>query len=113
MSKKIDRKRIWIEHMKKIMNKENDWDQMTYADVVSGPIQRITRLEMINALKKMKRGKAAGSFEMNTEMILTNGKSGVEVMMGLCQHVLMKKAFQMNERQRYSRSQFTKEKEML
>ena len=33
--------------MNKIMNEENDWDQMTNADVVLGPIQRVTRVEIL------------------------------------------------------------------
>ena len=30
----IDKKRIWKQHMGKIMNEEIDWDNMTSADVV-------------------------------------------------------------------------------
>ena len=54
--------------MKK-MNEENDWDQMTNADVVFGPIQRVTRVEIIDAVKKMKLGRVAGSSQVNTEMM--------------------------------------------
>ena len=46
--------------MKKIMNEENDWNQMTNADVVLGPIQRVSRVEIIDAVKKMKLGKTVG-----------------------------------------------------
>ena len=45
--------------MKKIMNENN-----------LGPIQRVTCVETINAVKKMKLGRAAGPFEVNTEMIV-------------------------------------------
>ena len=31
------------------MNEKNDWDQTINADVVFGPIQMVTRLEMMNA----------------------------------------------------------------
>ena len=37
-----DRKRIWIQHEKKIINEVNDWDQMTNADVVLGSIEKVT-----------------------------------------------------------------------
>ena len=40
--------------MEKIVNEENDWHQMTNVDVVLGTIQRITGVEIINAVKKMK-----------------------------------------------------------
>ena len=31
-----DRKRVWKEHMEKIMNKENAWDQKTKIGIVQG-----------------------------------------------------------------------------
>ena len=40
--------------MEKIMNEENDWNQITNADVVLSPMQRVTHAEIINAVKKMK-----------------------------------------------------------
>ena len=66
--------------MEKIMNKEND-------DVVLGPIQKITCVEIINAVK-MKSGRAAAPSKRNTEMIVASSKIGVEVMVKLCQRVL-------------------------
>ena len=33
----MKRKRISNEHVKKIMNEENNWDQVTNADMVEGP----------------------------------------------------------------------------
>ena len=50
----IDRIRTWKPH-KKIM-KKNDWDQITNADVVLGPIQKVTHVETIYTVKiKLKR----------------------------------------------------------
>ena len=40
-----DRKRIWKNHME-IMNKENDWDHVTAASMVEGPIKNVTCKEM-------------------------------------------------------------------
>ena len=55
--------------MEKITNEENDWVQMTNADVVLGPIQRVTHAEVINVVKKMKLGKATGPFcKINTQI---------------------------------------------
>ena len=73
------------------MNEENDWDHMGCSCGV-------------------KLVKAAGPPEANTEMIVTNGKIGVEVMVKLCQRVFNGK-FQINGRQEWL-SRFIKEKEM-
>ena len=70
------------------MNEENDWDQMTDVDVVEGPVEGVTREEIIKAMEKMKRGKAAGPSDICTEMILASGEIGIGVMMELCQGVL-------------------------
>ena len=34
-----DRAKIWKEHMKKIMNEENEWNRMVETDVVEGPVE--------------------------------------------------------------------------
>ena len=33
-----DRGKLWKEHMEKMMNVENEWDQMVEADMVEGPV---------------------------------------------------------------------------
>ena len=55
-----DKKQIWKNHMEEIMNKENDWDRVTAASVVEGPIKNVTCEEMAIAIKVMTPGKAAG-----------------------------------------------------
>ena len=35
-----DRKTIWKEHMERVMNEANEWDQITNVDVVEGPKQK-------------------------------------------------------------------------
>ena len=37
--------------MEKITNEKNDWDQMTNADTVLRPMQRVARVEIINTVK--------------------------------------------------------------
>ena len=37
-----DKKRIWKSCIMIIINKENDWDNMTEADMVKGPIKNVT-----------------------------------------------------------------------
>ena len=43
--------------MEKIMNDENEWDQIMKADVVQGPFERVTREEIVEAMQKMKSHK--------------------------------------------------------
>ena len=38
-----DRKRIWKNHMEEIINKGNDWDHVTAASTVEGPIKNVTK----------------------------------------------------------------------
>ena len=49
----MDRKSIWKEHKEKITNEENDWDQVTNAEMI-GPEERIFHAEIINAMKAIK-----------------------------------------------------------
>ena len=55
--------------MEKIINKENDWDQMAYDGVVFRPIQRINGLEMNDSVKKVKLGQADVLSEVNTKVV--------------------------------------------
>ena len=80
--------KLWKDHMEKIMNVENEWDQMAEADMVEGPVQEVTYEEVIKAMNKMKFGKAAGPSEINMDMIMASGKFGVGVLKKLCQRVL-------------------------
>ena len=41
------------------MNKENDWDHVTEANMVKGSIKNVTREKMVIAIKVVKPGKAA------------------------------------------------------
>ena len=83
-----DRGKLWKEHMKKIMNVENEWDQMVEANMVEGPVEGVTHEEVMEATNKMKLGKAAGPSEVNMDMIKASGTFGVGVMNKPCQRVL-------------------------
>ena len=63
-----------------LMNEENNRDQVTDADMVEG----ISHAEIINAIKAMKTGKAAGPSEVNFEMIVLSGQVGEQAMRKLC-----------------------------
>ena len=70
------------------MNKENDWDHVTAASMIEGPIKKITHKEIAIAIKAMKPGKAVGPYEVCAQMISARGEIGVSVMVELCQRVL-------------------------
>ena len=83
-----DRGKLWKEHMEKIMNVENEWDQMVELDMVEGPVEGVIDEEVMEAVNKVKLGKAAGPSEVNMDMIIASGTFGVGVMKKLFQRVL-------------------------
>ena len=83
-----DKAKIWKEYMEKIINKENKWDRMVETDVVEEPVEKVTRNEIVEAIQKMKSGKATGPSEVSVEMIVASSEIGVKVMTELCQRVL-------------------------
>ena len=83
-----DRGRVWKEHMERIMNEENEWDQMVETSVVEGPVECVSKEEVVKAIKDMKTGKAAGPSDVSVELIAASGELGVNVMRELCQGIL-------------------------
>ena len=77
-----DRAKLWKAHMSKIMNEENEWDQI--ADTVEGPIEREMREEIIEAFKYLKIGKTPGPTDVYAEMILASEDIGIRVLMEHC-----------------------------
>ena len=71
-----------------IVNEENEWDQMVETNVVEAPVEKVTCKEIVDAIQKMKSGKATGPFEVNVKMIVASGEIGVKLMVDLCQHIL-------------------------
>ena len=74
--------------MDRIMSKENAWDHKVDAPMVTGPVEKVSREEVREAIRKMKQGKAAGLSEVTTEMIVAGGRIAEEVILQLCQRVL-------------------------
>ena len=83
-----DRGKVWKEHMERIMNEENEWNQNVEADLVEWPVERVSREEVVKAMGEMKAGKPAGPLEVSVEMIAVSGEIGIGVMVELCQGVL-------------------------
>ena len=82
------RKTIGKGHMERVMNEENEQDQITDMDVIEGPIEKVTGEEVMTALRKMKSGKATGPMTVDSKMIIASGDTGIEVIVELCQRVL-------------------------
>ena len=72
-----DRAKLWKALMSKIMNEENEWDQI--ADNVVGPIERVMREEIMEAFNYLKIGKAPGPSKVYAYMILARGDIGISV----------------------------------
>ena len=53
------------------------------ADLVEGPVERVSQEEVVKALGKMKAGKAAGPSEVSAEIIAASGEIGIDVMVEL------------------------------
>ena len=47
------------------MNEENEWDQNVKAELVEGTVERVSREEVVKAIREMKAGKAAGPSEVS------------------------------------------------
>ena len=45
-----DKAKISKEHMEKIMNEENEWDHMVETDLVEGPVEKVGRNEIVEAI---------------------------------------------------------------
>ena len=56
--------------------------------MVEGPVEKVSRKEVREAIRKMKQGKAAGLSEVTTEMIVAGGRIAEEVIFQLCQRIL-------------------------
>ena len=63
-----DRAKLWKAHMSQQMNEGSEWDEITDADSVEGPIERAIREEIMAAFKYLKIGKAPGPTQVYAEM---------------------------------------------
>ena len=68
--------------------REREWDQSEKAELVEGPVERVSWKEKVKAIREMKVGKATGPSEVSVEMIAVSGEIGIGVMVELCQGVL-------------------------
>ena len=68
-----DLKKIWKEHMEKLMNVENEWSDSIDASKVVGTMKRIEVAEVWCTMNRMKFGKASGPSGVAIELLKTCG----------------------------------------
>ena len=78
-----DRKRIWKNYTKEIMNEKNDWDHITKANMAEGPIEKVSWEEITIAIKAMIPGRTPGTCTLCVEMISASKEVVMRVMMEL------------------------------
>ena len=82
--------KIWKKYFKKLMNEENNRDPRTEeAEVVNEEINCISREEVKNALRRMKKGKAVGPGELPVEVWKCMGEMGIKFLTRLFNRLLM------------------------
>ena len=80
----------WKEYFEKLMNEENNRDSKTEeAEVVNEEINCVSREEVKNALRRMKKGKAAGPDELPIEVWKCMGEMGIKFLTRLYNRLLM------------------------
>ena len=80
----------WKEYFEKLMNKENNRDSRTEeAEVVDKEVNCVSREEVKNALRRMKKGKAVGSDELPVEVWKCMGNMGIKFLTRLFNRLLV------------------------
>ena len=80
----------WKEYFEKLMNEENNRDPTTEeAEVVNEEVNCVSREEVKNALRRMKKGKAVGPDELPVEVWKCMGKMGIKFLTRLFNRLLM------------------------
>ena len=74
----------WKEYFEKLMNEENNRDPTPQeAEVVNEEINCVSREEVKNALRRIKKGKAVGPDELPVEVWKCMGKMGIKFLIRL------------------------------
>ena len=63
-----DQKKIWKEHMEKLVNVENEWNDSINASKAEGPVRKTEVEEVHCAMNCMKIKKASGPFRVAVEL---------------------------------------------
>ena len=76
---------VWRSYYEKLSNEEFDWDRSSLGEkqLVSGPIQEISKQEVRSAVTKMKCNKAPGPTGLSAELLKAAGEDGISWMTDL------------------------------
>ena len=79
----------WREHVQTVLNHEEPLNppEMKPSDELNIRTGRITRIEIKNAIKKLKNGKVAGGDNIPPEAIKAGGNTSEEVLLNLCNRI--------------------------
>ena len=66
--------------MEKIINDEHDWDHSVSKDAIEGPVDCVSRYEVVQALNKMEIRTATGPSYASLELIASGREVGSQVM---------------------------------
>ncbi|XP_057303608.1 uncharacterized protein LOC130640998 [Hydractinia symbiolongicarpus] len=86
-----EEKRVaWKNHYQRLLNTEFDWDEdnLSKDDVVEGPSMQIKTEWVVEAIRKLKIGKAAGVSGIVAEMVKASGYIGVELITSLANQII-------------------------
>ena len=81
-------KKTWKMYMERLLNEENQWDEVVDAEKLEGPVQEISKEEVRKAMKKMKSGKAGGPSGVVADMLKAGGDTVVDCFTDLCNGIV-------------------------
>ena len=67
------KKAVWKDHIEMVMNDGNDWDHDVEGDAVEGPVDRVSRDEVVQVLNETK----TVSFDVPLELIAASKEIGI------------------------------------
>ena len=81
---------VWRAYYEKLSNEEFSWnkDTLTATDTTEGPCEKITTAEVLAAIKKMKKSKAAGPSGVVSDMLKAAGDAGTVWVTDVCNAVV-------------------------
>jgi len=85
--KEEDIAKVWRKHMEGVMNVENEWDKISDADMVEGPVKCFDTEEVKQALNDLKCGKAGGVSGVVAEHLQASSV-GIEVLTKIANNML-------------------------
>ena len=77
----------WRQYFENLLNEENPYE-LENVEIIEGPVEMPSELEIKRALKKMKNGKAPGPSGVTSDMIKLAGDPAVKELLRLCEFMM-------------------------